>query len=509
MEPLFELIKSLTKNEKGYIKKLSSFHQKGGKNKYILLFDAIERQREYNEAALIKKLAYTSESSAFAVAKNYLYNFILDGLTAYHGSSVKQEMRRMLDRVEVLHRKGLSDQCKKILARAKKTATRYDLHENLEEVLDWELLLAREREINEATLKKIDSVYNEWFLLESMKTKAMQLRRASDKLVATTVLRGFVRNKKDMEPFDAVFNEVNKFSEDEFSDPYSLFFFYRCQYLYRHISDELEEMYKYLIKTQELLWKHEHFFEVRPHVFLASISNKIICEIALRKFREALSTLGVLEDLVKRTKNVGLDTQFHFLSKKFFVMTTVGNFEEADTVAQEIEELIGNNPPTQFSTIDLLHFRNMAVTLYMTLGNWKRANRFTQDLLQMSGEMRPDLIAWAYIKSLIIHFEQGDQELLEYRIKSTYRMLLKKQKLYKVEALIMDFIRTKIKAIPSKAQQTEAFSQLHDHLLAAIEYDKFEKGALGNFDLVGWLESKVTRKSFLEVRKRRCQEFLN
>lgn len=508
MEPLFELIKSLTKNEKGYIKKLSSFHQKGGKNKYILLFDAIDRQKEYHEPALVRKLGYSKESTAFAVAKNYLYNFVLDGLTAYHGSSVKQEMRRMLDRVEVLHRKGLTEQCRKILAKAKKTALHYDLHENLEEVYDWELLLAREREINEATLKKIDSVYEEWFRLEKMKAQAMIFRRAADRLVATTVLRGFVRNEKDLEPFNAVFDEVNRFDETEFNDTYTLFFLYRCQYLYRHVTEELDKMYEYLIKTQELLWKNEHFFEVRPHVFLISISNKIICEISMRKFREALNTLGELEGIVKRTKNVGLDTQFHFLSKKFFVLTTVGMFEEADQVAQEMETLIASHPATPFTTIDLLHFRSQAVTLYMTLGNWKKANRFVQEVLRMPGEMRPDLIAWTYIRSLIIHFEQGDQELLEYRIKSAYRMLLKKQKLYKVEALIIDFIRTKIRSIPSKEKQTEAFSQLHDNLLAAIGYDKFEKGALGNFDLVGWLESKVTRKSFLEVRRRKCQEYL-
>lgn len=509
MEPLFELIKSLTKNEKGYIKKLSSFHQKGERNKYIVLFDAIDRQKNYDEKGLMKKLGYAPTSTAYAVAKNYLYSFILDGLTSYHGSSVKQEMRRLLDRVEVLHRKGLTDQCKRILAKAKKTAVRYDLHENLEEVLDWELLLARERELNENTLRRIDSIYEEWFHVSSLKAKALQLRRTSDRLVVTTAHRGFARTSKDLEAFDKIFAEVNMLKEEEFFDPYSLYFYYRCQYLYRHVTDELDEMHKYLKKTQELLWQHEHFFEVRPHVFLVSVGNKIICEISARKYREALETFGVFESLINRTKDVTPDTRFHFLSRKVYVYSTVGYFEQAAESIVEIEELISAYPKTQFTYIDLIHFNNSAARLYITLGEWKKANRHINQLLAMPGDMRPDIIAWAHIMGLIAHFELGNQDLVEYRIKSTYRMLLKKQRAYNVETLILDFIRNKIKTIPSREKQTQAFSQLHDELLAAGESDKFDKAALSNFDLVSWLESKVTGMPFLEVRRRKAMQFMN
>jgi len=509
MEPLFELIKSLTKNEKGYIKKLSSFHQKGERNKYIVLFDAIDRQKEYQEKPLMKKLGYSAQSTAFAVAKNYLYNFILDGLTSYHGSSMKQEMRRLLDRVEVLHRKGLTDQCKRVLAKAKKTAQRYDLHENLEEVLDWELLLAREREMNEQTLRRIDKLYDEWFELAALKSTALQLRRASDRLVVTTAHRGFARTQKDLEAFDSIFKEVQAFREKDFSDPYSLYFLYRCQYLYRHVTAELDEMYEYLSKTQELLWRHEHFFEVRPHIFLVSIGNKIICELGMRKYREALNTLGIFESLVGRAKDVGQDTRFHFLSKKMYVHASVGYFEQAAETCTEMERLIAAYPKTQFKLIDLVHFHDQAARLYMTLGDWKKANRHLNQLLAQTGNMRPDIVAWAHIMGLIVQFELGDQELLEYRIKSTYRLLLKQQRTHNVETLVLDFIRTKIKAIPSREKQTAAFSQLHDEILAAAEYDKFEKAALANFDLVSWLESKVTGESFLEVRRRKCLQHMS
>ena len=56
-DDLFQLIKALTKNEKGYFKKYSAFHSIGGKNKYLLLFDAIEKQKEYDAKQFTEEIS--------------------------------------------------------------------------------------------------------------------------------------------------------------------------------------------------------------------------------------------------------------------------------------------------------------------------------------------------------------------------------------------------------------------------------------------------------------------
>jgi hypothetical protein len=48
-ETLHELIKHMSKSEKRYFKVLSSRHTIGEENNYIVLFDFIENQIEYNE----------------------------------------------------------------------------------------------------------------------------------------------------------------------------------------------------------------------------------------------------------------------------------------------------------------------------------------------------------------------------------------------------------------------------------------------------------------------------
>ena len=46
---LFELIKALSKSEKGYFKKVNAFHVKGDQNNYMLVFDTIDKMQVYSE----------------------------------------------------------------------------------------------------------------------------------------------------------------------------------------------------------------------------------------------------------------------------------------------------------------------------------------------------------------------------------------------------------------------------------------------------------------------------
>src|SRR5947199_117055 len=82
-DQLFLLIKSMNKSEKGYFKKFSSKHIIGGQNNYIRLFDAIDSQKEYDEAAIKKKFEGKTFIKYLPSEKNYLYNLILDMLHVY------------------------------------------------------------------------------------------------------------------------------------------------------------------------------------------------------------------------------------------------------------------------------------------------------------------------------------------------------------------------------------------------------------------------------------------
>lgn len=123
---LFILIKSLSKSEKGYFKKHSSFYGRSQeKNNYIKIFDAMNVQKEYNEQKLLRKFKTEGFINQFSVAKNYLYNTILDSLEAYN-KTVNIGLRSAMNGADILVDKGLLTQAQKLLKKAKRIAVQYN-----------------------------------------------------------------------------------------------------------------------------------------------------------------------------------------------------------------------------------------------------------------------------------------------------------------------------------------------------------------------------------------------
>src|SRR5688572_14543666 len=106
-DQLFRLIKSLTTAEKRYFKLFAGRHTIGEQNEYVTLFDAIDRQENYNEGKLLPLFRNSTFGTSPAIAKNRLYETILKSLHAYHAeSSVEVELQRLLHYTEILFKKS-------------------------------------------------------------------------------------------------------------------------------------------------------------------------------------------------------------------------------------------------------------------------------------------------------------------------------------------------------------------------------------------------------------------
>jgi hypothetical protein len=111
--------------------------------------------------------------------------------------------------------------------------------------------------------------------------------------------------------------------------------------------------------------------------------------------------------------------------------------------------------------------------------------------------------SFARIRNLILHFELGNYDLLEYAVRSTRKYLSKQERIYKFEKLVLDFV---IKALNTEPEAEKL--ALYDRLkfdLGKIADDPFEKSALEQFDVISWLESKIQKKEFAEILKSKDQ----
>jgi hypothetical protein len=114
---------------------------------------------------------------------------------------------------------------------------------------------------------------------------------------------------------------------------------------------------------------------------------------------------------------------------------------------------------------------------------------------------REDVLSFTHILNLIVHLELGNNDLLEYIIRTTYNFLKKRKKLYRVETLFMNLLKELLN-YNTFSDIREACKKFKFHLLRIIP-DNFEKSAFIYFDFESWAESKITGKKFREIIKRK------
>lgn len=102
-DELYRLIHALTTEEKGYFKKFAKRHTPKG-NKQLELFDAINRQKEFEEETLKKKF------NGYADMKVYLFETILNSLyLSDKETGIEGELLRSWFHMRYLNKKGLKD----------------------------------------------------------------------------------------------------------------------------------------------------------------------------------------------------------------------------------------------------------------------------------------------------------------------------------------------------------------------------------------------------------------
>ena len=82
-DTLWQLIRSLKSVEKTYLKRNFIFKKPDTKQLYLKLFDAIAKQKIYDETAIIKKFSPALTKKNIAFQKHYLQNIVGEAIAEY------------------------------------------------------------------------------------------------------------------------------------------------------------------------------------------------------------------------------------------------------------------------------------------------------------------------------------------------------------------------------------------------------------------------------------------
>ncbi len=498
---LFIFIKSLSKSEKWHFKLYASGTKSDGPNHYVRLFDAIEKQKEYDEKALLKTEKYITQ---LPLLKNRLYELILESLDVlYAKQSIDSRLMRFIHYSQILFEKGLFDQCEKILHRAKELAKKYERFLFLAEIIKLEIDLMSARTYVGTTEQDIKNAFREISSALEKDQLVNKFNKYSAELFLKLKKEGFTRSHKQKESFQKIIQTLPPIENEQEAPFLANFYHHQSNIVYQLNRNDSRKRHQYLKKQLLQFEERPDHIKQFPLMYQAILHNLTLCLIDLDKDDEALAAIEKIKSIPPKTYRLKARIYYSYAYLSLTLYVNSGDFKLGSEFINKLTKegfedyapkyLIKQNQLTLYYFIAYTYFGN---------GQFQKSNHFLNRILndpeRTEDDLRSDLYCFTRIFSIILHFELGKLDLLEYTIKSVYRYLLKRDRLYKFETVILNFLRKNSSKTSSQKQLITAFKQLKAEL-EEVTKDEYEHRALSYFDFIAWLDSKIENDSFSSV----------
>ncbi|MGY6561063.1 MAG: hypothetical protein ACXITV_03045 [Luteibaculaceae bacterium] len=495
---LFDLIKSLTKSEKRFFK-LSSSLQSGDKN-YLKIFDAIDKQNSYNEDALKEQFKNEQFVKHFPSEKNHLYKLLLKSLRSFHADgSISSILTQEIKNIEILYKKALYKECYKFLKRAKKLAWEHEKFYYLFELINWEKILSEESyKAGEFSNEPVAIMEEEKEVLRRLQNLA-EYHMLYSEINFIFKNRGYVRNAEEQQILEKVSNHpliVGK--NTALSVRATSICFYIQGYSNWAKGDE-EKSYECFTKVKTILDNNPHIKEDLAKRYVRTCRGILNYYVAKKDVTKAAEMVKYLKDLIHLNGFDSLDIKILVFTSTYisniFLLFRTGNTKDGLNLINEVKPLL-EEWRDKIPKESLILFQLGISFLYFSAGKYKEALSWNNEMLNDSEkQLRQDLYSFARIFNLIIHYELKNYSLLEYTLKSTQRYLNKRDLIYEFEQVFLDNFKKMLRKTKNNNTELEYFKLS----ILKLKDDPYQKVVLEYFDLVSWLDSKLTGEEFAHI----------
>lgn len=500
---LFQLIKSLSKSEKRYFK-LSSSLQSGEKN-YMKLFDEIESQSEYNEAEIKIKFKKENFINHLPSEKNHLYNLILKSLRGFYSDkSAAAVLQEQLRNIELLFNKALYKECSKIIKKAKKIAYDNEKFYFLLDLIDWEKILVEEEYLRGNFDKDLNKlVQEESDCLEKLRNLA-EYQMLYSKINYVFRKGGYARSEEEQ----AIVNEISNYhlikGKNTALSTKAATACYYIKGLCASTERNIDESYVNFKKVIKIMEENPLIMKEIPKRYVKALNNLMFAYMDYGRWDECFAMIDKLKSLKDKPGFESLDVQLKLFTfphnAELLSCINRADFEKAKNkvipaILDGIELYDGkiNNEEV------MLFYYNIS-RAYFGCEDYKNALKYINLVLNDSEVgLREDVYAFARLVNLVIHYELGNYDLLDYIIKSTKRFVAKSKKNYQFETVFLKDFKKLIKS-KNTTDTKLVYVEIKNNLLEVLK-DPYEQAVIEYFDFISWLDSKIENKTYEQIVK--------
>lgn len=502
-DDLFRLIKALNKSEKGYFKKFAAKNAAGSKANYIVLFDAIEKMESYDEDLLRKELTGEPILKQLAVYKVYLFNLILKSMNQYGAfESSASRIREHLENSKTLSAKALFREAMKQLKKAKEIALKFG-HLNL--LLE---ILTAERSIitvspDKHILENRQKIYREQRTAALRLIKTFEYSWLSDQMVICVEQQGDFAKEDRLKEMEKIMSSPLISDPSLAEDINMKFYMLHTRLFYQLGKNNLKEVSNILREELELQESNRHFIDDNPKNYASALINFLLFSHITGVRSDVLEAVVKLNRLRKKLKNkvplsLELHILFHAANTELLIYRNICDMKRGRNVMKRIESELPKHSSEIPPQLRISLLSNAASFRFID-EDYDAALKLNNKLLDESSlAFKSDVHFFGRLFDLIIHYELGNIDLLEYHLNNTYKFLRDKGALHKPESLVIESLKKAVKSAPGEAG--EIFGELH-HKLSRLKPDAHIENLFSMFDLISWAKSKAENKSLIEVLK--------
>ncbi|MDJ1501797.1 hypothetical protein [Xanthocytophaga agilis] len=495
---LFDLIKSLDKNEKRYFKRFMLSEGQQEDRKVLLLFDLINAQSEFDEDKLLQE-APSLKPSQLSNLKAYLYEKILQSIRQFHLAKMGDvQIREQIDFAQLLFNKRLYQQGLSCLRKAKKLAI---ANGNLE--LRLEIIKLEKRILlftnSHGTTSQVDEIIRETSQITEQINNINIFSNLAIRLNSLYTRIGYIRNEQEYLKVKDYFHTTIPPIEEEKLSSIEKIYLYRLYVGYYFFIQAFENGYTAAQRLVALYESMPLLLQGNIESYLQALNSLLIAQNKLYKYAEFVETNQKLHS-IDLIPSVHINESIRIRLLKYYYVHEINQYFMTGDFSKGIELIMNGHEKQILQLMNVLDKHSVLIfyykiaCLYFGAGQFRHAVRWMGGIINIpNADMREDLQCFARIITLIAHFELDNRDVIKYYIRSTYRFLLMKEDLHLFQKYILGFLK-KLHDDPDEEELTRRFVELRNQLLPLLN-SAYEKRAFLYFDMISWLESKIEKRS--------------
>ncbi len=338
---LYELIQSLNKSEKRYFKIYFSNEQK--EQKYLILYDALEKTKAYDEKKIKTQINDAYIQKHFAETKYYLYQLILKVLKHYRTeNSVDNLLIEKIQNIEVLIQKALWEQADSELSKAKKMAYDYERFEFLTLLFSYQNRIIVSTRLHGYSAEDLEEFRNEKLQAfqnfsdtQAARHKVMQLLESKNRI-------GYIKTKEDKAFYNSIKKDIETILKQADCTIARIYAIESLVFYYNHTGEKKQQNF-YCKKLIELHSENPAINASNPYQLPSAIHNLCLSEINLYNFDEALHWINIQQNYLRIIENdaeIKYKVEWSLASLQSYYYNVSGKFSEGKNAARNIIQWI-------------------------------------------------------------------------------------------------------------------------------------------------------------------------